>query len=851
MSVFNNPPHQRSLNNSAHYLAAAREAHDETGFDTLLGSTMIESQDDLVGPGLIQDVKRMEEMDQEGDNIHTNHCEGEEAAAGINDHCLESHAPEFGADMSKNASEKKHSNSVSSESDVGGNCSLKTGQTISSDPELNFDLRHLENSIKFFDLYHKSNPLTHPLRSMSSRSSTAELNAFEENDTAEIFCKQRHRQSFSNGIMKKDVTFENACQRKLESADLLPWLNYEGSKKKTLRNKVEKADFQITAHKNRILTMAADGFSETPGSSDSSPDWKGASSALVDKEKGGHSASYNELLGKAQVKQLWSNSQMEKSSGEMTKFDNNDLGPDEIGRYLESLDVHESYLDAMKNKMSSRDEANLHAGSDSYTDDCQTSSISGGPLLHTHCVLSANEVPFTVSSIQVVGARQQRGGSSMWQRMVGVKDHTVYCIKVVSGKHEWEVQRRYRDFMNFYHQLKRVFAGGGGTSLPSFSQEVENDSRKVLGNTSPTVVEARVACIEKFLQSLLLAGPPYSTATPLFWFLRPPQGTFEKTGFEEHLMAQGSTLHKSVDVQLGTLNVFPSPPSVLENNKKEQGQNGVPFTLGKTIKLVLTIHQNDSLRQVLHAQHHSCAGCYRHLDYGKGLIHGFVQAFGRGKPRFCEYTGQLFCSSCHLNELAVVPAYVLWHWDFTQKRVCQFAKAYMDSIYDQPLLCLTTANPYLYQRVPYLSNVQETRAKLSRVLSCMRCPFHSRILNVMGSRRYLLENNDFFALRDLEDLSKGAFAVLPGLLTSVLKTLLLHVTKQCSVCQDSGEWCGAGILCEDPFKPIFPFNEEVNVVKCKVCNAPFHQDCFTKCSSCPSCPKNWMGANPLTTSVKR
>ncbi|MCO5557563.1 hypothetical protein L7F22_011129 [Adiantum nelumboides] len=648
MSVFNNPPHQRSLDNSAHYLAVAIEAHHETGFDKLLGSTMIESQDDLVGPGLSQDVKGMEEMDQEGNSTHTNLCEGEEAAAGINDHCLESHAPEFGADMSKNASKNKHSNSVSSESDVGGNCSLKTGRTLSSDPELDFDLRHLENSIKFFDLYHKSNPLTHPLRSMSSRLSTAELNAFEEDDTAEIFRKQRHRQSFSNGIMKKGITFENASQGKLDSADLLPWLNYEGSKKKTLRNKVEKADFQITAHKNRILMMASDGFSETPGSSNSSPDWKGASSALVDKEKGGHSASYNELLGKAQVKQLWSNSQLEKSSGELTMFDNNDLGPDEIGRYLESLDVHESYLDAMKNKNSSLDEANLHAGSDSYTDDCRTSSISGGPLLHTHCVLSANEVSFTVSSIQVVGARQQRGGSSMWQRM-----------------------------------LKRVFAGGGGTSLPSFSQEVENDSRKVLGNTSPTVVEARVACIEKFLQSLLLAGPPYSTATPLFWFLRLPQGTFEKTGFEEHLMAQGSTLHKSVDVQLGTVNVSPSPPSVLENNKKEQGQNGVPFTLGKTIKLVLTIHQNDSLRQVLHAQHHSCAGCYRHLDYGKGLIHGFVQAFGRGKPRFCEYTGQLFCSSCHLNELAVVPAYVLWHWDFTQKRVCQFAKAYMDSIYDQ------------------------------------------------------------------------------------------------------------------------------------------------------------------------
>jgi hypothetical protein len=29
---------------------------------------------------------------------------------------------------------------------------------------------------------------------------------------------------------------------------------------------------------------------------------------------------------------------------------------------------------------------------------------------------------------------------------------------------------------------------------------------------------------------------------------------------------------------------------------------------------------------------------------------------------------------------------------------------------------------------------------------------------MVGSRRYLLESNDFYALRDLTDLSKGAFA---------------------------------------------------------------------------------------------
>lgn len=74
------------------------------------------------------------------------------------------------------------------------------------------------------------------------------------------------------------------------------------------------------------------------------------------------------------------------------------------------------------------------------------------------------------------------------------------------------------------------------------------------------------------------------------------------------------------------------------------------------------------------------------------------------------------------------------------------------------MLCVSAVNPYLYSRVPILSHVRETRKKLSKMLSCMLCPSRTRIFQTMASRRYLLENNDFFALRDLEDLSKGAFA---------------------------------------------------------------------------------------------
>ncbi|KAH7290680.1 hypothetical protein KP509_30G059200 [Ceratopteris richardii] len=666
------------------------------------------------------------------------------------------------------------------------------------------DLQHLENSIRFFDLYHSKAPLSLLQRSMSSRGSSPDLRVYDQVDSDENALNEQgswhslspriakgDRKSLSSRITKRDMIAASAFHRKLNTSTLSHLRNQE----------LDRTD-QETDYLNYFDSV-------------------------------------NSTFGRMHVRKV-SSTKREREFGNSQNLEDAESGPDEISRYLESSLLNESYIDAVMDQEGQG--YNLHEAAACNSNTDISSMVSE---LHTESFLSANEIPFAINSVQVIGAKQKRGGSSIWQRMVGVKNHTVYCIKVVSGKQEWEVQRRYRDFMNFYWQLKQVFNGHGSTLFLSLSEEVANDSRRVLGNTSPSIVESRVARIERFLQLLLQAGPPFSTATPLFWFLRPPQGIFETTGFEEHIVGQeSSSLQRSVDVQLGTINTF--SPSNMKGSPQELSEHGSPLNVGR-IKLILTIHQNPSMEQVLRAQHHSCAKCFRHLEYEKGLFQGFVQAFGWGKPRYCEYTGQLFCSSCHSNELAVVPAYVLWHWDFTPKRVSQFSKSYLDSIYDQPLLCLSTANLYLYQRVPCLSKIQEIRTKLSRVLSCMRCDSRSRILNIMGSRRYFLESNDFFALRDLEDISKGAFAVLPGLLKMVLKTLSQHVTKQCSICQDSGEWCGAGILCKDSFQPIFPFDEE-NIVKCNMCNAPFHQNCFAKCSSCPSCPKNWVGVNPLNAS---
>lgn len=74
------------------------------------------------------------------------------------------------------------------------------------------------------------------------------------------------------------------------------------------------------------------------------------------------------------------------------------------------------------------------------------------------------------------------------------------------------------------------------------------------------------------------------------------------------------------------------------------------------------------------------------------------------------------------------------------------------------MLCVSAVNPLLFSKVPALLHVMGIRKKIAAMLPCIRCPFRRSIQKGLGFRRHLLESNDFFALRDLVDLSKGAFA---------------------------------------------------------------------------------------------
>ncbi|CAH2064910.1 unnamed protein product [Thlaspi arvense] len=403
---------------------------------------------------------------------------------------------------------------------------------------------------------------------------------------------------------------------------------------------------------------------------------------------------------------------------------------------------------------------------------------------------------FRIDRVEVVGVKQKKGDVSLSERLVGVKEYTVYVIRVWSGKDKWEIERRYRDFYSLYRRLTSLFADQGW-SLPTPWASVERESRKIFG-TSPSAVAERTVLIQDCLNSVLQSRFFPALPSALLRFLSPQDAS-----------SSGSDSIMS-----------PTGPAAASSS-----------SYGNTISLVVDTRPHKSVKQLLEAQHYICAGCHIYFDDGATLVRDFVKALGWGKPRLCEYTGQLFCSSCHTNDMAVLPARVLHHWDFNRYPVSQLAKSYLDSTHDQPMLCVSAVNPFLSSKVPALNHIMSIQKKITIMLPYVHCSFCKTLNKGISTRRYLLESTDFFALRDLIDLSKGPFAALPAIVETVRRKILEHITEQCLVCCDVGVPCNARQACEDTSSLIFPFQED-DVSKCRSCGSVFHKRCFSRLSNC-------------------
>ncbi|XP_073785148.1 differentially expressed in FDCP 8 homolog isoform X1 [Danio rerio] len=207
----------------------------------------------------------------------------------------------------------------------------------------------------------------------------------------------------------------------------------------------------------------------------------------------------------------------------------------------------------------------------------------------------------------------------------------------------------------------------------------------------------------------------------------------------------------------------------------------------------------------------------------------------RGIPneaRQCDYTGQYYCSSCHWNDTAIVPARVIHNWEFEPRKVCRSSMRYLALMMPRPVLRLKEINPLLFNFVEDLVEIRKLRQDILLMkpyfITCKEA-MEARLLLHLQDRQHFVENDDMYSLQDLIDTSNGRLSCS---LTEIHTTFAKHIKLDCEKCQAKGFVCE---LCKEG-DSLFPFDSHTSV--CHDCLAVFHRDCYYDNSTmCPHCER--------------
>lgn len=233
-------------------------------------------------------------------------------------------------------------------------------------------------------------------------------------------------------------------------------------------------------------------------------------------------------------------------------------------------------------------------------------------------------------------------------------------------------------------------------------------------------------------------------------------------------------------------------------------------------------------------------GLFDQMTRIRGLGHANFQCFQCKKavgPIFgpwtvCHYTSRYFCDDCHSGETSLIPAKVVYNWDFTKFKVCKNAKIFLKAMFIEPIIDVKTFNATLFEFAPELDEVYILRKRLHYIhaylATCREVKVKDKFVGMLSPRTYLFDDVDKYSLQDLEQVKNGQMAKL---LKQALQLGETHILR-CVLCSQKGFICE---VCKIP-KPIYPFHLE-EISQCQKCFTVFHADCSQKLETCPKCER--------------
>ena len=302
--------------------------------------------------------------------------------------------------------------------------------------------------------------------------------------------------------------------------------------------------------------------------------------------------------------------------------------------------------------------------------------------------------------------------------------------------------------------------------------------------------------------SITLASVPYLAgfidswlpfASGLRYFDTPPKGNGEES--PDQVVQCGFSLKPHV--QVGLLNEADSQELMMIFDKLVQEEG-------------------------LDLQNYECADCTKAI----GTIFG--------PAKICAYTKRYYCQECHCDEVATIPAKIMYNWDFRVFKVCHKAKLFLSSVSIEPIIDIKSFNSELHYLAPNLQEIFDLRRKLrymnAYLSTCKNgnSQEKNQFDKMLWPRTYLYQDVDVYAIRDLEEIHSGK---LMSLLNAAFKFALNHITK-CLLCSGKGFICE---ICRED-QVLFPFEFD-SIMSCKNCFTVFHLDCSVQITSCPKCDR--------------
>ena len=210
--------------------------------------------------------------------------------------------------------------------------------------------------------------------------------------------------------------------------------------------------------------------------------------------------------------------------------------------------------------------------------------------------------------------------------------------------------------------------------------------------------------------------------------------------------------------------------------------------------------------------------------------------------QFCFYYGKFGCNTCVTGKTNIIPAKIIFNWDFHQFAVSNLAKEFFEQTEFKPIYNPRVLCPRFLEessKMAIMRRIEDLRLKISLVMECIdACDvpdavrYKSKIRSHFHkTRTHLFEATGNYSLQDFVEISSTRVDNMEHYLKQILAQTKYHC-ERCSFCRQRYKLC---LLCKDK-ELVFPWYND-SVVSCENCQRVFHKKCADRKASliCPSC----------------